>query len=215
MMMNCNTLCRIDQLEHFDGTFSEGSSLNGVAWTGIAMPSILWTYSLAGQNDRELDAFFQQHLVMNVFPSAPWPSNDHMIQPGDPNGSIEQAYLAYGPLFTSMRGARWYLTPEPVIAQGVVVNALLAPTAQGHDLLAPLMLGEPNATVAVDLEVDAAVGALLGRETLELALLAPGQQWRSLGQVQLRDGRARVSVPLGGRGGAMLRASVRAEMLVV
>ena len=61
--MNCNSLCRIDLLEHFDGTFSEGSSLNGVAFAGLAMPSILWTYSLRGQSERELDAYFQQHLV--------------------------------------------------------------------------------------------------------------------------------------------------------
>jgi len=75
MAMNCNVLCRIDQIESFDLTFSEGSSLNGVAWTGLAMPTILWTYSLSGKSDASLDAFFQQHLLMNVFPSAPMPKN--------------------------------------------------------------------------------------------------------------------------------------------
>lgn len=73
MLMNCNSLCRIDQVEHFDGTFSEGASLNGVAWTGIAMPSILWTYGLEGQSEAQLDHYFQQHLLMNVYPSAPMP----------------------------------------------------------------------------------------------------------------------------------------------
>ena len=71
MLNNCNTLCRIDLLEFFDGTFSEGAALNGVAWTGIAQPTILWTYALAGQTSLQLDLFFQQHLLMNVFPMAP------------------------------------------------------------------------------------------------------------------------------------------------
>ena len=32
--MNCNTLCRVDLLSAFDGTFSEGAALNAVAWAG-------------------------------------------------------------------------------------------------------------------------------------------------------------------------------------
>jgi hypothetical protein len=43
MLNNCNTLCRIDEMRAFDGTFSEGASLNAVAWTGIRNPTILWT----------------------------------------------------------------------------------------------------------------------------------------------------------------------------
>jgi hypothetical protein len=36
MFMNCNTLCRVDLLKSFDGTFSEGGALNGVAFTGAS-----------------------------------------------------------------------------------------------------------------------------------------------------------------------------------
>jgi hypothetical protein len=46
MFNNCNTLCRLDEMEAFDGTFSEGSSLNAAAWVGLRAPTILWTYSL-------------------------------------------------------------------------------------------------------------------------------------------------------------------------
>ena len=42
MFMNCNTVCRIDLLEFFDGLFSEGSALNAVAWASFFRPSILW-----------------------------------------------------------------------------------------------------------------------------------------------------------------------------
>ena len=64
MMMNCNSLCRIDLLEHMDGTYSENSHLNAVAWTGLRQPSILWTYALDDHTVPELRAYFQQHLLM-------------------------------------------------------------------------------------------------------------------------------------------------------
>ena len=37
-LINCNSLCRIDMMRPFDGTFSEGDSLNMVAWNGEATP---------------------------------------------------------------------------------------------------------------------------------------------------------------------------------
>ena len=68
MWMNCNSLCRIDLLGSFDGSFSEGAALNAVAWTGLFSPTIMWTYTLTGQSAAELDTFFQQRLLMNVYP---------------------------------------------------------------------------------------------------------------------------------------------------
>ena len=41
MLNNCNLLCRIDLFRAFDGSFSEGAALNGVAWTGLRQPTIL------------------------------------------------------------------------------------------------------------------------------------------------------------------------------
>eukprot|EP00041_Stephanoeca_diplocostata_P027866 m.777446 g.777446 ORF g.777446 m.777446 type:complete len:964 (-) comp23264_c0_seq2:304-3195(-) len=107
MLMNCNSLCRIDLLPAFDGTFSEGAALNGVAWTGLQNPTILWTYGLSNKSAHELDAFFQQHLAMNVYPMAPMPKNDHSIDPGD--AFVEAMYVTYAPLFTAMVGSRWIL----------------------------------------------------------------------------------------------------------
>jgi len=65
-----NSLCRIDEFRSFDGSFSEGGSLNSVAFTGLRQPSILWTYSLE-PDEGVLNDYFQQHLLMNVYPMAP------------------------------------------------------------------------------------------------------------------------------------------------
>ena len=94
MLNNCNLLCRLDEMRAFDGTFSEGAALNGVAWTGVRNPTILWTYGLSSSLPL-LDAFFQQHLLMDVYPMAPMPKNDHSINPGDP--VVEQACESAGP----------------------------------------------------------------------------------------------------------------------
>ena len=123
ILNNCNTVCRLGEMRSFDGTFSEGAALNAVAWTGLRNPTILWTYSLA-PDTAVLNDFFQQHLLMNVYPMAPMPLNDHSIQPGDP--VVEQAYLDYGPLFDAMHGARWLLSTRPAtitFAEAAVVGS--------------------------------------------------------------------------------------------
>ena len=91
MLNNCNWLCRLDLNRAFDGTFSEGAALNSVAFTGLRQPTILWTYSL-GDNVSALDEYFQQHLLMDVYPMAPMPKNDHSINPG--SEVVEQAGAA-------------------------------------------------------------------------------------------------------------------------
>ena len=115
MFNNCNWLCRLDMNKNFDGTFSEGAALNAVAWTGLRQPTILWTYSL-GEVQAELDAYFQQHILMNTYPMAPMPKNDHSITPGTP--AVEKAYQDYARLFDAMHGARWLLTAQPVRLEG-------------------------------------------------------------------------------------------------
>ena len=74
-------------------------------------PTILWTYDLE-PDLQVLDDFFQQHLLMNVYPMAPMPKNDHSIIPGEP--VVEKAYRDYAQLFDLMHGARWLLSSDPV-----------------------------------------------------------------------------------------------------
>ena len=114
MLNNCNALgnvCRLDLLKHFDGTFSEGSALNAAAFTGLRTPTIQWTYGLS--DDRALlSAYLQQHLLMDAYPMAPIPFNDHSIQPG--SAAVDQAYFDYAPLFDAMHGAKWLLSTRAV-----------------------------------------------------------------------------------------------------
>jgi len=127
----------------FDGSFSEGAALSAVAWTGLRNPTIMWTYALS-PDPAVLDVFFQQHLLMNVYPMAPMPENDHSIQPGSP--VVEQAYVDYAPLFDAMHGAKWLLSAHPVtLSQGTnaSTNALTLP--QGG-MLVPIMLGGTGST---------------------------------------------------------------------
>jgi len=142
-----------------------------------------------------------------------------MITPGDPHGLVEQQYIAYGPLFTAMRGARWYLTANPVavVAGQAEVNALLIPSATrqtGHDLLIPVVLGRVSLTVNVTLDLDPAVGAVTGSETFAIMFMHPpgaAAGWQPLCTVKLDHRQATITVPLGTRGGVLVKASVAAQ----
>ena len=147
---NCNVLCRADILASFDGIFSEGSALNAVAWGGLLKPTILWTYSLESLLPAALHSFFQQHLLMRVFPMAPMAGNDHSITPGSP--TVQAAYEAYAPLFRALTGVLWILDIDyPVtttLPTGGAANAFVARATPGT-LLIPLMLGgSANTTTA-------------------------------------------------------------------
>lgn len=55
---------------------------------GLRTPTIQWTYALS--NNRTLLAeYMQQHLLMDAYPMAPIPLNDHSIQPG--SAAVDQA----------------------------------------------------------------------------------------------------------------------------
>jgi hypothetical protein len=127
MLGNCNTLCRIDLAGAFDGGFSEGAALNAVAWLGLRRPTILWTYSLDGQSAAALDAYFQQHALMRVFPMAPMPGNDHSIVPG--SALVQRAYEDYAPAFAALRGCEWVLDAvRPVTASSGAANVTVTNT---------------------------------------------------------------------------------------
>ena len=73
---------RIDLLLDIDGIYDEfamnGASLNLTALLGVSRPTLGWT------NDEDSiradpDGFFQRFLYMGVFPTVPFPGNDHSI----------------------------------------------------------------------------------------------------------------------------------------
>jgi hypothetical protein len=201
---NCNTLCRADVLESFDGIFSEGSALNAVAWGGLRKPTILWTYSLAGLAADALHALFQQHLLMRVFPMAPMPGNDHSITPGSP--AVQAAYEAYAPLFRALAGAAWVLDVDHPVATtlppGGVANVFVARATPGV-LLVPLVLGGDAHAAAATVRPPASPPP---SPRYAAAVLLPGAaDWAPLADALLAGGAVSVpAVPLA-FGAAILR----------
>jgi hypothetical protein len=200
MLGNCNTLCRVDVMGVFDGGFSEGAALNAVAWTGLRRPTILWTYSLDAHSQADLDAFFQQHVLMRVFPMAPMPANDHSINPGSP--AVQQAYADYAPLFSSLRGCEWVLdVAHPINATigggggscggGACVNVFRATLAHvPGTLLGVVALGGGATSAAVTVS-----GAFAGVAAVDSYGLVPGSgaAWTLMGRLPVVGGA--VTVP--------------------
>ena len=182
MLQNCNWLCRLDEMKSFDGSFSEGAALNAVAWTGLRNPTILWTYSLEA-DPAVLDTFFQQHLLMNVYPMAPMPKNDHSINPGSP--VVDQGYMDYAPMFDAMHGARWLLSAHAATlstGSNASVNIFSLPAkagGKGTELLIPVMLASATqTTVTLTLNLGPAALKALDRvgpvSSVTLSVLLPG-----------------------------------------
>jgi hypothetical protein len=207
MFGNCNTLCRIDLSGIFDGGFNEGAALNAVAWTGIRRPTILWTYSLDSLSQVELDAYFQQHILMRVFPMAPMPGNDHSINPS--SALIQQAYQDYSSLFFALRGCDWALSiSNPITVSpsnsNVISNLFRATRAEPGAILAVFVLGE---TTFTNINASIAIGESGSNATsFDAFSLVPGSStWNALGQIFVQNrSTVLVQVPLS-RGCGLLR----------
>lgn len=205
MLGNCNTVCRVDLGgPAFDGSFNEGAALNAVAWTGLMRPTILWTYSLS-DDAATLDAYFQQHLLMRVFPMAPMPGNDHSINPG--SAAVTRAYEDYAPLFDAARHLEWALdTPRPVAvlnasAPAPLVNMFSSRVLAAGNLLVAVVLGS-----GMDAAVALRVAAASGVSAYNASALMPGggNAWLSLGTAPVVAMTVLVTLPLA-RGCALLQ----------
>ena len=195
---------RLDCYRNVDGFFDEAwpenakrsfPNLNGVALLALRKPATLWTSDDSWVKD-DPDAFFQRHLLLGVYPSAPHPQNDHMIQP-DP--AVEAHYMAYGPLMDSMRGKRWALAAHAIEVVGNVAKANLFEVPGGY--AAPVTFGRRDATVKVILRNLPGLTAEVHCEAL-----LPGVQQPRAVRTAFRDGALELQVPLK-RGCSMLKVS--------
>lgn len=111
-------LVRLEMLRQVDGIYCEFGDnpayLNATALAGLRRPVLEWTGSDA-EVRRNPDAFFQRHLHLGIFPTAPFPGNDHTLLPGD---WVDKRYEEYGPLLNLLRGKKWVLSPRPVAVAG-------------------------------------------------------------------------------------------------
>ena len=141
---------RIDLLKHTDGFFDEftyaGAPLNLTALQGIRKPTLGWT----GEEKHlrpDPDVFFQKYLHLGVFPTAPFPGNDHSLVPGE---WVDQQYLDYGPLLHTLRGKKWVLTSHCVEAVGGAAKVNLFEVTGGWVI--PVTFGPKKGSVKVKLQ---------------------------------------------------------------
>ena len=120
---------RVDLLGEIDGVYDEhgwyGFSMNLCAFLAVRKPLIEWTIDVP-ELRHNADTYFQRHLYMGAFLTAPVPGNDHCI---GPDAEIEKHYLDYGSLLDTLRGRKWVLLPHVVRAvdEGVKVNLFEVP----------------------------------------------------------------------------------------
>jgi hypothetical protein len=145
---------RLDVYRRIDGFYDEygydGRGLNSTALMGLKKPVLVWTYNESLFRP-DPDTFFQRHLLMGAYPTAPYPWNNHCIIPdmtwdefyykyaslferdtGHLWMKTEQYYLAYGPLLDAMRGKKWVLAPHCVEVVGANARVNLFQVQGGY-----------------------------------------------------------------------------------
>ena len=120
---------RLDLMRHIDGMYAEFGNYptvaNGEALLCLRKPALAWT-----RNDDPLgDDFFQRHLHLGLYPTAPYPSNNHCIEPSTEH---DRWYFDYGPLLDAMRGKKWVLRPHCVEVKDAVAKSNLFEVPGGY-----------------------------------------------------------------------------------
>jgi hypothetical protein len=170
----CNPhLNRLELLKEVDGIYNEfghiGFNLNLSAFLTPFKPLLAWTPDAKTVLDNP-DEYFQHHLYVGAFPTAPFPGNDHTIGP-DP--AAEKYYLDYGPMMAALKEKRWVL--EPHIIEAPDHNALVNIFAVGSDFIVPVIqAGAPAVRVRI------AKRGPLARPAFKAQVLYPGTEtWQS------------------------------------
>ena len=140
---------RMEVARHFDGIYDEfgheGHRLNASAMLCLRKPLLAWT---PGQSSivPDPDGFFHRHLYIGAYPTAPYPKNNHTINP-DPK--IEAHYIDYGPLLDAMRGKKWVLTPHCIAVQDDKAKANLFEVLDGWVAPVTFAPGEKSVTLLI------------------------------------------------------------------
>jgi hypothetical protein len=123
---------RLDLTRHVDGIYDEfgqmGHSMNLCALLALRKPIMSWTI-MTPELEKDPDAYFQRHLHMGAYLTAPLPGNDHTILPSD---AINKLYLDYGPLLKTLEGKQWVLKPHAVEVVGNAAKANLFAVDEGY-----------------------------------------------------------------------------------
>ncbi len=187
----CNPhMNRLDLMEWIDGVYNEfgqiGYNLNLSAFLTLYKPLICWTPDKATVMNSP-DEFFQRHLLMGAFPTAPYPGNDHTIEP---DTEVERYYLDYGPMFTLMHGRSWVLLPA--VTEVLRGRALCNIFQAGRRILVPVVMGSSD-TVTVSVRHCGVLGLA---STIVTETWYPGQEKPVTGRATVRGDELELSVPL-------------------
>ncbi len=197
---------RTDLMRQVDGIYHEfgygPTEINGAAWQCVRKPCIAWTAN-QGSLKPNPDAYFQRHLYLGVYPTAPLPENDHSIQP---SAWADRWYLDYGPLFNQLRGRKWVLAPHVLQVEGKAAKANLFQIPGGW--LIPVCFGGTNQSANVVVRNLSSLSAQAQR--FKCMVLHPGEDKPAPLNGVLRDSQLRLTVPLR-RGCAMVHISVGPE----
>jgi len=192
---------RVDLLRHVDGIYDEfgqmGHSLNLCALLCAQKPVIAWTVPVE-ELRAEPDAYFQRHLHMGAFLTAPVPGNDHTILP---EPWVEKHYLDYGPLLDALRGKQWVLQPHVIEVQDQQAKANLFTVPGGYVI--PVTFGGEAPRVRVLLRD---LPKLPGQDAFRAEAIHPGAEQRMPVAIADEGGRLTIDVPLH-RGCAMVTLS--------
>ncbi len=179
---------RFDLLQQVDGIYTEygqlGTSLNSSALMGLRKPVIAWSYNETLRQP-DPDSFFQRHLLLGVYPTAPYPWNHHCIRP---EAWAERQYLDYGPLLDAMRGKKWVLAPHCVEVAGGTAKVNLFEVPGGYAL--PVTFGGKGASAAIRIR------GIAGLEAVDCAAIHPGIEKPAHLTGKFKDGRWEIAVPL-------------------
>jgi len=186
---------RLELNRQLDGIYTEHGNtpgaLNAAALMGIRKPVLAWTCNET-LNEPDPDSFFQRHLHLGVYPTAPYPFNNHCINP-DPKA--DRQYMDYGPLLDAMRGKKWVLTARCVESANPNVKVNLFQTPGGYAM--PVTFGGNIRSVTVRLRNIPKLDKLSGKA------LHPGNEAGVLVPTEFKAGVLELQVPLK-RGCAMV-----------
>ena len=177
-------------LRHVDGIYDEfgdyPACLNRSGLLGLRKPVMAWTRDAAAVM-ADPDAYFQRHLHLGSYLTAPVPGNDHTILPRE---DVDRCYLDYGPLLDALRGKRWVLLPHVLDVVEDKAKANLFEVPGGYVIPVTFGQGERVTVVLRGLP------RLAGQEGFRAEVVHPGQnEWLPLA-IEDDSDKLTCSVPL-------------------
>ena len=153
-------------------------SLNINSFLGLKKPVVMWTSYAGNLKEEGPDNFFQKHLYMGAFPTAPFPGNDHTLNP-DP--WTDQQYLDYGPLLNALYGRKWVLIPHVISVLDDKAKANVFEIPGGYAV--PVTFGGDKANVQLN-----GLPMLKNQKGYKVSILHPGsEKWTKLKYRQKGD----------------------------